>query len=511
MEDVFSTNFGTVDWIIVIVYLAFIFIMGIVFKKYVKGLGDFIVAGRNLRLFLAIATLTGTELGLVTVMYNAELGFRGGFSAFHIGIIEAGCIAAIGVTGFIVYKLRESKVMTIPEFYGKRFGIKVRWVGGVILALSGILNMGLFLQAGSRFMIGITGVGIGSDVTKIVMSVMLIMVLIYTAMGGMVSVVILDYIQFVVLSIGMGILTFFTIKAVSWESLFSLEALKTHGSGWFNPLEQPEFGITYIIWMFLVSLSAGVLWQAVTMRVLASKSPKVAQHMFKLFTITGLARRIVPMLWGIGAFIFILNAPYLAGAFFPEAGEAVNSQFGFPIFIAKIVPSGLIGIIAAGMLAAFMSTHDSYLLSWSSVLTQDIISPLFKKGLSDKTRITVTRAGIFVIGIYLLIWGLWYEAPTSLWSYFAITGTIYFSGAFPVVVGGLYWKKASRTGAMASLLCGLFSLLGLIDWSTTEQFNWVSEKHIALITFVICAVVMVGGSLLFPDKENKIENKLTEA
>jgi len=500
MEEVFQTNFGSVDWVILIGYLIFIFIMGIIFKRYMKGLGDFIVAGRHLRVFLAVATLTGTELGLVTVMYNSELGFRSGFSAFHIGVIEAGCIAGIGLTGFIIYKLRESKVMTIPEFYGKRFGEKVRWVGGVILALSGILNMGLFLQAGSRFIIGLIGTGISGTTTKLVMSAMLIMVLVYTALGGMVSVVICDYIQFVTLSLGMGILTYFSIKSVGWDNLFSSVSAGFHGEGWFNPVAQPNFGITYIIWMFLVSLSAAVLWQAVTLRVLASKSPKTAQRMYGLFTITGLARRIMPMLWGICAFIFISGAAHLSGAFFPENGEGLNTQYGFPVFIAKIVPSGLIGIIAAGMMAAFMSTHDSYLLSWSSVLTQDIISPLFKRDLSEKTRILITRAGIVGIGIYLLIWGLWYEAPTSLWSYFAITGTIYFAGAFSVIVAGLYWKRASRTGAMASLVCGLFALFGLVDWSTTQNFTWVSEKYIALLTFALSFIAMIGGSLLFPDK-----------
>ena len=148
--DVFATNFATLDWIIVCVYICIPVLIGVLVRKYISRLSDFIVAGRSLRLFIAIATLTGTELGLVTVMYNSEMGFLHGFSAFHIGIIETLCILAIGLTGFIVYKLRQHKVMTIPEFYEIRFGRVVRIVGGFILAVGGILNMGLFLQAGAR-------------------------------------------------------------------------------------------------------------------------------------------------------------------------------------------------------------------------------------------------------------------------------------------------------------------------------------------------------------------------
>ena len=104
----------------------------------------------------------------------------------------------VGLTGFIVVPLRRMKVMTIPEFYEKRFGHGVRILGGAILAFSGILNMGMFLKAGSIFVVGVTGMT--SDVElKIIMSVLLGMVLLYTTLGGMVSVAVLDYIQFVVL------------------------------------------------------------------------------------------------------------------------------------------------------------------------------------------------------------------------------------------------------------------------------------------------------------------------
>jgi len=108
----------------------------------------------------------------------------------------------VGLTGFIVVPLRRMNVMTIPEFYEKRFGRGVRILGGIILAFSGILNMGMFLKAGSIFVMGITG--LTSDVhLKIIMSVLLGMVLLYTTLGGMVSVVVLDYIQFVVLSLSL--------------------------------------------------------------------------------------------------------------------------------------------------------------------------------------------------------------------------------------------------------------------------------------------------------------------
>jgi len=501
--DVFSTNFQTIDWIIVLVYICIPVVIGIMVRKYVRRLSDFIVAGRSLRLFIAVATLTGTELGLVTVMYNAELGFKHGPSAFHIGIIETVCILAIGLTGFIVYKLRELRILTIPEFYEMRFGKNVRVIGGILLTLGGVLNMGLFLQAGARFMMGVTGFSHPAGL-KLFMSGMLIMVLIYTVLGGMVSVVLNDFLQFAVLSVGMLIGSYFAIKTIGWEKLFQsppgVDALT-----WFNPLAGGSgFGTIYVLFMVVLTFSAGALWQSGTLRALSAKTPRVAKQLYAWSSVSYLARRVIPMLWGVCAFLFISRSPQLLSAF--QGPDALNSQFGMPIFIAKILPSGFLGLIAAGMFAAFMSTHDSYLLSWSSVITQDIIAPIKKNDLSDKTRILITRICIVSIGIFLLIWGLWFEAPVSLWNYMAVTGTIYLSGAFTVVTAGLYWKKASKTGATIALFAGLLAILGIGPWTQGEQIPvYLSDKFIGLSTFVIAFLGMIVGSLLFPDKAKQEE------
>ncbi|MCP4725804.1 MAG: sodium:solute symporter family protein [bacterium] len=499
--DVFATNFGTIDWVIVCVYVCIPVVIGIMVRKYITQLSDFIVAGRSLRLFIAIATMTGTELGLVTVMYNSELGFLHGYSAFHVAVIESVCIFAIGITGFIVYKLREMKVMTIPEFYEKRFGRRTRIVGGTILALGGILNMGLFLQAGARFMRGITGYADPAGL-KIYMSVMLIMVLIYTVYGGMVSVVINDFLQFIVLSFGMLIGCYFIIDKIGWSTLFEIPST-ADAAAWLNPLaENSGFGQIYVIFMIVLSLSAGALWQSGTLRALSAKSPKVAKQLYAWSSISYMARRVIPMFWGIAAFVFVSQIPELLQAF--QGPDALNSQFGMPIFIAKVIPSGFLGILAAGMFAAFMSTHDSYLLSWSSVITQDIIAPLKKEELSDKKRLLITRSCIVCIGIFLMIWGLWFEAPVSLWNYMAVTGTIYLAGAFTVVVAGLYWKKASSTGAMIALLAGLLAILGIGPWTSGENVAWyLSDKFIGVMTFFIAFAGMVVGSYLFPDNNKE--------
>ena len=123
---------------IVIIYPMISVAIGLYVRKFIKNMRDFVTAGRNLGLWLGIATMTGTELGLITVMYSAQKGFTGGFATFHIALAALIVTFVVGMTGFIVYRLREMKVLTIPEFYEKRFDRKTRILGGIMMVLGAV-------------------------------------------------------------------------------------------------------------------------------------------------------------------------------------------------------------------------------------------------------------------------------------------------------------------------------------------------------------------------------------
>ena len=152
-----GTNFTGWDWAIVAAYLVGTVVIGLYANRYIENMSDYIVAGRSLKSSLGIATMLGSEIGLVTVMYAAQKGFTAGFAAFHIGLVAGLVPLIVGLTGFLVVPLRRLNVMTIPEFYELRFGKGVRILGGTILALVGIVNMGVFLRAGALFVAGLTG------------------------------------------------------------------------------------------------------------------------------------------------------------------------------------------------------------------------------------------------------------------------------------------------------------------------------------------------------------------
>lgn len=540
-----NTNFTAVDWCIVVAYLLIVVGIGVYIKRYISNVTDFIVAGRGLKTFLAIATMIGTELGLVTVMYSAQKGFTGGFAAFHIALAAAIVTCIVGLTGFIVVPLRRMKVMTIPEFYERRFGRGVRILGGIILAISGILNMGMFLNAGSTYVMGITGLT-GDIHLKIIMTVLLAMVLLYTTLGGMVSVVVLDYIQFVVLSFSLLATGLLSIKYLGWDTIVStISNLK--GEAGYDPFHGGGFGVSYVVWMFFLGLVSCAVWQTAVIRACSAKDTGTVKKIYTWASIGFLIRSMLPCFLGICAFVFIANNEALRIVFIPESGEAdpQTTMMAMPVFLSQLLPTGFIGIVSAGMLAAFMSTHDSYLLCWSSVLTQDVVAPWFKQGLSSKSRLLLTRFFIVGIGLFILVWGLWYPLGQDLWDYMAISGAIYFTGAIALLVFGLYWKRASKVGAYGALICGFLAIVGLkpvqnwlafllnpiklrfgftrevpieevtettilvnqsvpldqITETTVQVYETISSEIVGLTVIALVIVVMIVGSLIFPNRQ----------
>ena len=127
-------DFSFVDWIICAIYLIACFGAGISCRKYVGKVEDFLVAGRMLGKYLGIATLAATETGTVTFMYYAEMGYKDGFSPFVTPLISGAVLILVGCTGFIVQRLRELNLLTVPEYCQKRYSTGVRILMGVLTA-----------------------------------------------------------------------------------------------------------------------------------------------------------------------------------------------------------------------------------------------------------------------------------------------------------------------------------------------------------------------------------------
>jgi SSS family solute:Na+ symporter len=450
-------NFAAIDWVIVVAYLAGSLLIGVLAKRFVGNLSDFLVAGRELGLHVGIATLAATEIGTITFMYFAELGYKAGFAAFCTAAISGIVMIIVGRTGFVISRFRELKLMTVPEYFEVKYSQGLRIVTGILVAVGGILNMGVFLKIEGQFLTIVSG--IDGKYLIAVMTAILLLELVYTVLGGMVSVVITDFLQYVLLSVATILVSIYAVSTAGWGNIVAKVTSVMGESGW-NPLANKAFGWEFLVWQVLLWFAMCACWQTTAMRMFATNGPKTAKRVMTWTGVIFLGRGMLPMLWGICALtLFGTGAVGADGSPTPMVhGHAVAPMEAMPAMIAQLLGPGVKGIVVAGMLAATMSVNSSYLLGWSSVLSQDVILPIRKKlgkgDLSSKSQILINRVANLGVSLFVMYWGLHYEMSGAAYMYLNVTGTIFLSGAFVAVVGGLYWSRANLAGGYAAMLAG---------------------------------------------------------
>lgn len=488
------TNFNWyIDGSILLLYLAGALTAGLWVRRYVQNVSDYLVAGRRVDLYLGIASLAATEFGIVSCMANAELGYKYGFAGITPGIAFAVAMFVVGYTGFCIKPLRDFGAITLPELFEQKFGKRVRWASGVVIVLGGLLNMGVFLRMGGDFLT--TVLGIDTAYLEIMMTALLLIVALYTILGGMLSVLVTDYLQFVMMNIGLIAVSLLFIFGFGWENL-TMHLENTYGERAFNPFIGGQYGWDRVLLDFLVAFAAILTWQTIITRVLAAKDAKTGQKIYIGTSPYWIVRFALPAIFGIAAFYY----------FSKEGISPASDIMAMPNLIAVGVPVGLLGILVAAMLAADMSTNSSYLLAWSSVIYNDILQPVHKNKWSEKKGLYVNRMLVAGIGIFLLLYGLWYPLKGDLWVYMQVTGTIYLASMSVILIAACYWDKANNWGAIAAILVGSIIPIGFLVLQQIESTSALAESigpyKSGLAAYFLTALAMILGTYLKPKSPN---------
>jgi SSS family solute:Na+ symporter len=538
--------FSLLDVAIVVASLAATLWVGLRVKRYIGTIEDYLVASRGMGLYVGAASLLSTEVGIITYMYQAQFGFVAGFSAFVVGLITLAVCLLVGRTGFVITRLRQMGILTVPEYFERRYGRAVRILAGVLMAFGGSLNLGIFPIIEARFLAVVTG--IPSQLLGWTMAALLLVALAYTALGGMVSLIVTNYVQYVVLAAGTVVVTVVCLREVGWGAMVSAVGGHMGGHG-FDPIA--DLGPGFILWQVLLWIALMTVWQSVAMRTFSTKDAAVGKKMFTLTGFLFLGRALIPMAWGIAALAFFwgraepavapaeatrlaqvqqidarlgetlredLDAGRLERALsqvdllerlareekarspeaarFEDAARDRRGQIGLlamPWMLAATLPRGLLGLVVAGMLAASISTYAGYFLGWSSVIAQDIVAPLVRRELPGRSRLLLTRVTVVALAVFIMIWSLVYELPGPAYFYLQVTANLFMAPTLIAVVGGLYWRRASAAGAALSFVLGAAaSLAYLVPWlkvgvATAGNLSWA----LAVAGFVV-------GSLLVP-------------
>jgi SSS family solute:Na+ symporter len=310
---------------------------------------------------------------------------------------------------------------------------------------------------------------------------LLAVVLIYTVLGGMLSVLVTDYLQFLVMGAGIVVASVLTVQHFGWSNIVDglwnaydsgTTLIATRGdtpkeckmAQPFNPFVSKGQGYSWVFWQAVHALAVVTTWQTTIARVLAARDSATAKQIYRRCSFYWVGRFALPGIWGIGAFLYFVNKGGL------EPG--LDNLTAMPRFLGHILPAGLLGLMIAAMLAAEMSTDSGYLLTWATVIYNDLIGPCLRKPLSARAKLLTVRLMVLAIGLFLVFYGLVYKLKDNAWDYLAVTGDIYLASLFALLVAGLYWRKANSWGAIAAIVCGAAVPLAFVVVN-----GWMDEVH----------------------------------
>ena len=423
----------TTIFIGVAVYLVIMLYIGVRASKRAGSVQNFIVAGRGMPIWIGSATLIATWFGGSTMMGAAGASYEYGL----IGVIADpfGAALCLFLVGFFFARIfRRLGLLTFVEMFEMRFGKVAATVAAVAAIITNIGWTGGLLVAFGFVFESLTGVPLHIGIMGGA-----VVVFIYTVIGGMWAVAVTDFVQVVIIVIGLILLLVVVLIDVGgWgaigpqlpEGTFSMLPAERSPSVWLNYLRA---------WLIfgLGDLTA----QALIQRAMSAKDEKTAQNSFYLGGLGHLSLGMIPVTLGI---IASVTMPGLAE---PETViPTLAIEHLHPVFIA---------IFVGALLAAIMSTADSALLAGASVFSVNIL-PLFTRQLSDQQQLLATRMSIPVFGILAVYVALEVQAVYEL---VMNSNSIKLACVAVPFVAGVWWKRANRTGVLASMVTGFVTWL----------------------------------------------------
>ena len=484
-----STSLEFWDWIVIGIYFAILIGVAVwVILQKNNTTEDYFLAGRNVGWFVIGASIFASNIGSEHVVGLAGTGAESGMPMAHYEL-HAWIVLLLGWV-FLPFYMR-SGAYTMPEFLEKRFDSKSRWFLSIFSIIGYVLTkVSVTIYAGGIVVSQLLDIPFIYGALGIV-----IITGIYTVVGGMRAVLFTEAFQTVILILGSLFLTYKGFEAIGgWQEL-----KETVGSDHFNmwrPMTDKEFPWTGMLFGgTIVGIWYWCTDQYIVQRTLSAHNIKIGRR----GAIFGAYLKLLPI------FIFLL--PGIIAYALKQKGvlDYEKSDEVFPVLVQALLPTGIKGLVAGGLMAALMSSLASVFNSSSTLFTVDIFKKLYPDS-SEKQLVKIGRwATVFVV-ILGMLWipvmqkiggGVLYQYLQSVQAYIA-------PPIAAVFVLGVLWKRINAFGAISTLLFGLVAgTLRIIAELTTAEggsglwhsFATINFAHTAIILFVLCVVVCIVVSL----------------
>jgi SSS family solute:Na+ symporter len=423
----------------VVLYLLGTLGLGVWAGSRIKNTADFAVAGRSLPLIMVITTTFATWFGAETVMGIPAKFVQGGLGALVEDPFGAGtCLILVGL--FFAARLYKLNLLTIGDYYRARYGKGIEVFCSVAIILSYLGWVAAQITALGLVFSVLTN-GAMSETAGMIVGTLA--VLIYVVVGGFLAVAITDFIQMIVLVIGLSIIAFFSSQLAGGSD--NVLHMVQQKDLW-NFLPQAKFtDVAFFVGSAVTMMLGSIPQQDVYQRVMSAKNAPTARAGAVIGGASYILFAAVPMFIVACAVIVMGN----------EAMELAKSDYQrvLPTFVMTRMPLVMQILFFGALLSAIKSTSSATLLAPSTSFTENILKNL-RPGMSDRQQLFAMRVTIVVFAAMVLSYAIAMKG-TSIYDLVSSAYQVTLVGAFVPLVMGLYWKRATTQGAILSLAAGI--------------------------------------------------------
>jgi SSS family solute:Na+ symporter len=492
----------SVDIGIIALYFIIVFAIGFYFARRGRTSEDYFLASRDVGWFAIGASLFVSNISTEHFIGLAGSGATSGLAVGHFEWLACLILLLLGWV-FVPFYLR-SNVFTMPEFLERRFNRQCSVYLAAVSILAYIFTkISVHLYAAAIVLERVVG---WSPMTAAV--ILVIATGVYTVAGGLAAVIYTDLVQTVILLIGAIVLTAIGLFEVGGFSGLRA-AVPADYFHMIKPIGDPEFPWTGI---FLGAPILGIWYwctdQVIVQRVLSAKD----QGHARAGTIFAGFLKVLP--------VFVLVLPgMIALALYPQLftkvdGHVTNGDIAYPTLIVNLLPSGLVGLMIAALLAALMGAMSAVFNSASTMVTLDFYKRL-RPAASEAQLVNMGRiATVLMVGLGIL-WVPFIHLLSSQLYIYLQSVQAYVSPPIAVCfIIGILWTRPNGAGAITSLLTGfvlgtarfVFEVLDKTGHYASPAIRWLVDMnflHYAIFMFVVCAVVLIGVSLVTPAPDRR--------
>jgi SSS family solute:Na+ symporter len=482
-----------VDWAIVAGCLLGLTAYSLSTIRYMQGVADFLSANRSAgRYLLTIASgMSGT--GAISVVAMFEMYYAAGFPPLWWSLMSIPVSVVIILTGWVYYRFRQTRCLTMAQFYEVRYSRPFRIYAGIVTWVAGILNFGIFPAVASRFFVYFCGFPPAFEIAGFemptfipIMIATLGLALAYTCLGGQITVMVTDCVQGIVCGFTFIIVCMYLLYQFGWNDITVVLAAAPENASMIHPYKTDNVA-DFNFWFFAIGIFGSfygyMSWQGSQ----AYQSSGLSPHEQKMGQVIGLWRglplNVMLVLMPVCAFAFVHLPQYaeqaaqIDGVLDAIPNEQIARQMTVPVILSYILPLGMRGLFCAVMIFFLITTQDTYLHSWGSIFIQDVVMPFRKKKLTARQHVWLLRLSIGFVAAFAFVFSIVFRQTEHILMFMAITGAIV-GGLGAVIVGGLYWKHGSTTAAYVAMTIGWVMAVARL---VAQQFEQPIDQAVAAI------------------------------